>query len=481
MKAGRNDPCPCGSGKKYKKCCWSKDQEEAARAAPDLGPSPSAPAPFPPAVFPTPPQPPAPPPPKTPQQEKEDARWNQFESQDYEGRVALFLQTLEDPELMSNELAFEMLSQLQPEAVNRSERVRFAELVGVFRERWPEVFEKDAPYYLSWLLQDALAEGRQDAIRPLALDLAARAGRNLDTVKRSLEALAYHGQLSVLVETMRVGWPVVKSSPADILPWAISEFAEEGCDYEIFDYLERAASPDPTDPALLDRITFFIEDPKPDYLRDFIDDLTGNAPPAWTVADFTLQPPRKKTRDDWDDEEKDEAPPDQGAHNLYRLIAEFIGYLRREEGVPFPRGELVRGELASYFLRRHQGDLNPRPSMLESALHPNKKLPKAPKPAHPLCPERVSFDVFLAGFMGMFNNLYHTAAALFEVIPAWLRFLESRGLIDADRRRKTVEELRPLHAQLLRLWETYPQDPTLSRTAQAWPADAAKGLSIPQP
>jgi SWIM/SEC-C metal-binding protein len=22
-KAGRNDPCPCGSGKKYKKCCGS--------------------------------------------------------------------------------------------------------------------------------------------------------------------------------------------------------------------------------------------------------------------------------------------------------------------------------------------------------------------------------------------------------------------------------------------------------------------------
>lgn len=25
-KPGRNDPCPCGSGKKYKKCCWSKEQ-----------------------------------------------------------------------------------------------------------------------------------------------------------------------------------------------------------------------------------------------------------------------------------------------------------------------------------------------------------------------------------------------------------------------------------------------------------------------
>lgn len=26
-KVGRNDPCPCGSGKKYKKCCMAKDQE----------------------------------------------------------------------------------------------------------------------------------------------------------------------------------------------------------------------------------------------------------------------------------------------------------------------------------------------------------------------------------------------------------------------------------------------------------------------
>ena len=27
---GRNDPCPCGSGKKYKKCCMSKTGSAAA-------------------------------------------------------------------------------------------------------------------------------------------------------------------------------------------------------------------------------------------------------------------------------------------------------------------------------------------------------------------------------------------------------------------------------------------------------------------
>jgi hypothetical protein len=31
MTTGRNDACPCGSGKKFKKCCFEK--EEAARDA----------------------------------------------------------------------------------------------------------------------------------------------------------------------------------------------------------------------------------------------------------------------------------------------------------------------------------------------------------------------------------------------------------------------------------------------------------------
>ena len=34
-KTGRNDPCPCGSGQKYKRCCMQKDQaaEHASLAA----------------------------------------------------------------------------------------------------------------------------------------------------------------------------------------------------------------------------------------------------------------------------------------------------------------------------------------------------------------------------------------------------------------------------------------------------------------
>jgi len=32
--AGRNDPCPCGSGKKYKKCCLARDEAQAETAIP---------------------------------------------------------------------------------------------------------------------------------------------------------------------------------------------------------------------------------------------------------------------------------------------------------------------------------------------------------------------------------------------------------------------------------------------------------------
>jgi len=31
-KIGRNDPCSCGSGKKYKNCCLKKHQQEASQS-----------------------------------------------------------------------------------------------------------------------------------------------------------------------------------------------------------------------------------------------------------------------------------------------------------------------------------------------------------------------------------------------------------------------------------------------------------------
>src|SRR5262249_2555001 len=150
----------------------------------------------------------------------------------------------------------------------------FRELVDALRERRPEVYEQDARFYLSWFVLDALAENRLEAVAPLTRELAAQAGRDLDVFNRTVEALAYPGQLSVLVEALRIALPGVKSSN-NILPWGVSEFLSLGADSEVFDYLEHTQSPDPADPVLLDHVRFFVEEPREGYLPEIISDLTG--------------------------------------------------------------------------------------------------------------------------------------------------------------------------------------------------------------
>ncbi len=485
MKAGRNDPCPCGSGKKYKKCCLGKNRE--ASATPALAASPSSlsaagsgsdPLDTLKAALATAKAREAktPKPPRDPAIERAENRFKDFEAQAEEGRIALFQETLKDAELMDDEMAFAMLGQLHTDAAKRGERLRFAELVNALRNELPGVYDEGAHYYLSWRLLDALAEGRQEVVPSLTQELAIRAGRDLDSFVRSREYLEYHGQLSVLMEAHRVALPGVKSIQ-DSLVWGLSSFTNYAANLEIFDHLERSSSPDPTDPVLLKRIKYYVDQPDVEYLRDFIGDLTGTSGREWRADDFVLSLPRNDVRDGWDDDEEDkdeeEEPSSPGEVNLSRLISEFVGYWRRE-GAPFPLGNMVREELYSYFLRRHAGDLDPRPSMFEQAANPRKRLPKPPRPAHPLCPDRVTLEVCLAGLMGFMSGKYHTAAALFQAMPAWLRFLESRRLIDSELRKKVTNGLLPLHITLLKGLQDFTDDPTLYLRQQAWPGDAAR-------
>jgi hypothetical protein len=133
MKTGRNDSCPCGSGKKYKKCCLSKDQAETATQRLTVPPL---------LVQDQPPGADAyaamrdqflasartaaeeavSPPPPDPLDEERDRRWDEFESQSEEGRRAIFLDTLEAPELLTDNIAFGMLNWLHQDLSARDDR-----------------------------------------------------------------------------------------------------------------------------------------------------------------------------------------------------------------------------------------------------------------------------------------------------------------------------------------------------------------------
>ena len=275
---------------------------------------------------------PGPPSPPDPVVERADRLWEEFESQSAEARIGVFLGALEDAEVMDRHIAFEMVDCLRSDAMKCGDRRRFWELVGALRERRPEVYDQSA---LATICPHACGtHSRRAGWRRLLPSPASspHGPGDIDLFNRAVEALEYHGQLSVLVAAYRIAWPGVKSSDK-IVPWGVSGFMNKGAEYEIFDYLEHTRSPDPTDTVLLERVKFFVEDPREEYLREFISDLTGKSGRQWRMGDFALRR-RKKASDEWDDEGEGEAARDPAAINLSRLISEFVGYMRGRKECP---------------------------------------------------------------------------------------------------------------------------------------------------
>jgi hypothetical protein len=95
---------------------------------------------------------------------------------------------------------------------------------------------------------------------------------------------------------------------------------------------------------------------------------------------------------------------------------------------------------------------------------------------HTLVPDPERLECFLVGLLDMMNQLYHRAAALFEIIPAWLRFLETRRLIDAEARARTLGDLARLADHLRRVFKNFTDDPGPLQALEGWREEAAKAL-----
>ena len=79
----------------------------------------------------------------------------------------------------------------------------------------------------------------------------------------------------------------------------------------------------------------------------------------------------------------------------------------------------------------------------------------------------------LGGLLGFLNQLYYRTAAVFELIPAWLRFLESRHLIDAALRVQALRDMESLIDPLCQVCNTFADIPTLHQALLRWRVDAA--------
>ncbi|HEY3230223.1 MAG TPA: SEC-C metal-binding domain-containing protein [Roseiflexaceae bacterium] len=461
MKVGRNDPCPCGSGKKYKKCCLAKDEAAARQTYANRAETQREVA----QAFDLPPLPEPPPPPaRSPLERARGELWEEFEATAPAGQPALFRRALADREVLDAELAFEMVCAIR----DNHDRATFADALDTLRAQRPELYQRDIPYYLDWQIADALASGDRSHLPDLAHALAETAGKDLDTFYIAIDRLAYDGQLALVARMMVQAWPHVGEGQ-DLVPWAPEEFAQRAMDLTLFAHLDQDPDLRPDDPQLLAALEVFAPVDR-ERLATHIALLTGRDERGWSLDDFAFQ---RRARHEWDDEDEDEDEPrDPAAQRLDDLTLTFLGELYRTQGISLAKGDLARKAIARYIFDRHAGKLEPSDSPFDRARRPKgRKTPSVVRraPTNPLCPDRETLDRFLGGMLNFISPQYYEAAATLELTPAWIRFLETHVLLTTEQRATALDDVRGLVAEAAPIWERSIAYPSVGRNIQlAW-------------
>jgi hypothetical protein len=429
---GRKEPCPCGSGKKYKNCCLAKDreEEESERAGdpaqthldPNAAPSIERPAqpflfgqsieaPLEEAI--------------SPQDQAANERWERFEAAGRrEDRILIFRETLLAG-LLDQEEAFEMLLDLHESAETREEREEAAALIEEFRAKAPELYAKDFGTYAPWLIENALEQQHLSLIPELLQPFAQDPERFPDAFTEVIHLLMYRGYPELVLPVLRKAWPIIEQS-TEIMGWAVDEYADILSGLTLFDYVESTPEPRPDDPVLLAALGEVGErDPERD--RNNLLSLLGHEPDTLRPADF--------------------ASKDKAAlfGKLQWLTMSWLGDLHYRHGIPFGKGELARGALADYLAYRAEAGVRGSPLLLSK-----------PQPLEKYVRERL-FHTFYGTYRGR---------ALLELLPLYVGYLSDRGLIKPDH---TKQALREHGNVLLRNLESYVSDAaTIQTIERAW-------------
>lgn len=485
MKVGRNDPCPCGSGKKYKKCCMEKDEaagrareSEAKRAAASAGWS----AEFTAAL----------------EQgsgellahddrddevfidfdeddlscddeesddeteEAEGAFWQTFADADQDGKIAMFFDAIAKPNALENDQAGYMLECIHWECLRTEDRETYAGLVQALRQRLPAAYDRDALLHLHNMIITAAACDRWQEVRALANEMAGIADQGLEAFNRVIVLLMYHGQLALLREAVDLAWPVVNSA-SDLPPRAIEKFVPLAVHCSIFDYLEQRPVPDGAEENLMMRLNRFAG-LKAGWMTKVIGLITGQAQRRWTMSDFDFTADSEKAK-----ERRGRLLDSPGWLNIHDLSLEFLGYLHDRENVPYTRAELARIALVEYLLVRQAGTLEEFQTLYHLTRKGKRRRRKAGQrpPRHVLCPDRETLAfVFQRQLLPL--ERYHEAAAFFELVPAWLRFLAGRGLLDTELQQRTLTELAGLQESLIDCFDDCYEYPALAAATRNW-------------
>ncbi|MFQ6039763.1 MAG: SEC-C metal-binding domain-containing protein [Candidatus Poribacteria bacterium] len=458
-KLGRNDPCHCGSGKKYKHCHLEQDREQARREQLTPVSALSSPSVSPPLSeleeageeleL-------------SPEVEEEDARWEQFEAASLNGKTELFKETLTEGQLDAEE-AFEMLTTIREEmdtVHNPQSRALYAELVGRLRDEAPELYQHDVPYYHSNLIDDAITEMHWESIPELLSPFAINPESDIDIFFNIIDSLLYHGQVQTLIDAMGQAWGKVMGSD-DITPWGIDEFRGKLISLLFFNYLETAETPRADDAALLEAVAPYGELDS-EWIETAIRHLSASTPMPWQEEDFG-----------------ESVDAETWQNNVGVLLLDFMADQKNRSGVPFSRSEFARVFLSSLLYEQMtgvQGQQRRSGRGRRSNRRGSRSQLSAPNQS-PLVPTYEALDKSLAELFGFLNLQLYKAGAVVELLPAYLHFLARLNLIHPTEMDAALEKLRAIASSMITLLERTASEPHLVEAVKsAWSDDRLASL-----
>jgi hypothetical protein len=385
-----DDRCPCGSGEPRRLCCGVAQQPARQSANARLP-------------------------------EIDDrarmALWSAFLTAASAERQAIARRAIREDAALDAELAFDMIA-----VIRDDDRAAFAALADALSAERADLFNEHAIYYLDWLIEEALLSGADETLPLLCAHLAAAAAQDFELFTITIDRLAYFGHLDLLASLTADALPHIRA--ADMPDWQLDAYIDRAAELALL--AAWRSRPDPQeDPARLHTALAPFGAAAATRFAPQIPALLGSAAPLRS-ADRT---------------------PDQ----LSNLAFAFIGDSWRAEQIAPARANLARAAMLDYLAARQNGSLrriSARPRRALRGAHTNL----AAKPAHPLCPDRVTLELFLATLLDLPSPHYYTAAALLELTPAWLRFLMRTGVIDSEQYAAAIRDLHPIAADSAAIW-----------------------------
>ena len=252
---GRNDPCPCDSGKKYKKCCLPKikaspqahvlDYEQKLNLAIDGIPA-------------------------------LDKESNKTE----EDSVIKYNELLRELEefLYSNDVddesIFEFYESLYSLSCKLDKFDDFFNLTLKLKERHPEIYQEEEKYILCSWIDAKLRLGQISEACEAFIEFCHVCDHGLDIFYPEMNKLLYYGCHETILQGIDIIWPKVEGS--DLFDWAIEELKLKYCQLSCFAEFLNSVSPRTKSNIVNKLSNFDLDENDLDYATKVFDILLSN-------------------------------------------------------------------------------------------------------------------------------------------------------------------------------------------------------------